>query len=73
MVALLPPFVVLVFNLLRLALPAPNAAGGAFLLTVLAAYWLAPRTRIRALNLGVGILLAILLAIVLAIFWTHRF
>ena len=72
-VALLPPFVVLVFYLLRLVLPVPNSAGLSFLLATLAAYWLAPRTRVRVFNLTVGILLAVLLAILLSILLAHRF
>ena len=72
-VALLPPCVVLLFYLLRLALPVPNAAGVSFLVAALAAFWLAPRTRIRAFNLTVGILLGALLAILLSIWFAHRF
>ena len=71
-VALLPSLVVLIFYLLRLVLPVPNAAGIAFLVAVLAAYLIAPRTRVRAFNLTVGILLGALVAILLSIFFAHR-
>lgn len=71
-VMLLPPFVVLLFYSLRRVLPVPSAAGISFLMTLLAAYWLAPRTRIRVFNLIVGMLLAVLLAIALSMVWADR-
>ena len=72
-VVLLPPFVVLIFYLLRLVLPVHSSAGLSFLVATLAAYWLAPRTRVHVFNLAVGVLLAALLAILLSILWAHRF
>lgn len=64
--ALLPPLVALVFNLLRLRMNAPTAAGLAFLVAALVTLWLAPRARISYFKLGVGVLLAVLLTILLS-------
>ena len=65
-IALLPPLVVLLFYLVRVVLPVPHAAGLSFLTATLIAYRLAPRTRVRVLNLAVGILLAALSAMLLS-------
>jgi uncharacterized MnhB-related membrane protein len=65
--ALLPPLVALVFNLLRARLNAPTAAGLSFLVAALFTLWLAPRARVSYFKLGVGILLAVLLTILLSV------
>ncbi|HEV2706479.1 MAG TPA: hypothetical protein VGV59_11180 [Pyrinomonadaceae bacterium] len=65
--AVLPPFVALVFNLLRMRLNAPTAAGLAFLFAALVTLWLAPRARVSYFKLGLGILLAVLLTILLSL------
>jgi hypothetical protein len=65
-IALLPTLLVLLFYLLKIVLPVPHAAGVSFLMAALIAYRLAPRTRVRVLNLAVGILLAALSAMLLS-------
>jgi len=64
---LMPSFIVILFDLLRLHLPPPTAGGLAFLAAVTLAYWLFPKTRLSLLKVVAAAVLACVVALLMPV------
>lgn len=67
----LPALVVVLFDLLRLRLRTPTAGGLAFLVAVVIAYLLFPKTRINLASVLAGGIIAVVVALLMEMFLTR--